>query len=409
MAIESCHDDLLAGHLGRDRTLQKVQESYWWPDWHSDVVNHVKSCTECSEHKPLPKNRVGPLTPFVVNDPWEKIGIDIVGKLPTTARGNNYIVILTDYMTKWVEAFAVPDITANRVSRRLVEDVFCRFAYPEASSPTEGNLLSTNTPTDILEEAPTSIEMRDYRVETQLRLQKAWALARENIKNAQKTQKTWYDRVSHMKDYGFHIGDKVWLTVPQFTKSARKENETAVEKMAVKWTGPHRIISCNRPTFKLLETLSPTEVILRQAHVRRLRYWTERRPVDSEENPSLTQQEILEEELKLAETANKLTRKPFRPKEYGTSQELTQRGIDPDEDSDHEIDGIEGEDAYEVEKIVNHRDTNNGREFLVKWKYWPAKHNTWETSMARSCPQATRVAASSSKKGGRGNDTTAQK
>ncbi|TPX60925.1 hypothetical protein PhCBS80983_g01412 [Powellomyces hirtus] len=184
-------------------------------------------------------------------------------------------------------------------------------------------LHQTNTSTDNLEEAPMNLEMRDYRAETQLRLQKAWALARENIKNTQKTQKTWYDRISHMKDYGFCIGDRVWLTVPQFTKSARKENETAVEKLAVKWTSPHCIISCNGPTFKLLETLSPTEVILRQAHVRQLRYWTERRPVNSKENPSLTQQEILEEELKLAETANKLIRKPFRPKAYGTSQELT--------------------------------------------------------------------------------------
>ncbi|TPX53027.1 hypothetical protein PhCBS80983_g06378 [Powellomyces hirtus] len=388
-------------------------------------------------------------------------------------------------MTKWVEAFAVPDITANRVSRRLVEDVFCRFGipgsivtdrgqsfisnlqrqilsllgthpaftspyHPEADGLTERfngtlvrmlqtyvnkyshddwdtqlpyNLLAyrtamhhsthespfflmfgrdprlpkdllhqTNTPTNNLEEAPTSIEMCDYRVETQLRLQKAWALARQNIKNAQKTQKTWYDRVSHMKDYGFCIGDKVWLAVPQFTKSARKENETAVEKMAVKWTGPHRIISCNVPTFKLLETLSPTEVILHHAHVRRLRYWTERRPVDSEKNPSLTQQEILEEELKLAERANKLTRKPFRPKAYGTLQELTRHGNDPDEDSDHEIDGIEREDAYEVEKIVNHRDTNDGREFLVKWKYWPAKHNTWETrENLRRAPDAVQT------------------
>ncbi|TPX51944.1 hypothetical protein PhCBS80983_g06536, partial [Powellomyces hirtus] len=86
-----------SGHLGRDRTLQKVQESYWWPGWHSDVVN--QSCAGCSEHKPLPKNRVGPLTPIVVNDPWEKTGINIVGKLPTTARGNNYIVVLTYNMT----------------------------------------------------------------------------------------------------------------------------------------------------------------------------------------------------------------------------------------------------------------------------------------------------------------------
>ena len=482
-ALEQCHDDLVSGHLGRDRTLRRVQESYWWPGWHQDTVNHVKSCVRCSATKPSPKLRVGNLNPVVVNDVWEKLGVDIVGRLPTTGRGNRYVVVLTDYLSKWVEAFAVPDITVNRVARRIVEDVFCRYGvpgslvsdrgqpfvsklqqrilrllgtvpaftspyHPEADGLTErfnGTLVKmiscyvneqthddwdvqlpylllayrtafhqsthespfylmfgrdVRLPKDLLqhsyhdweqtEEEPEvrhDIDVRDYKQEVQQRLQKAWESARANIREAQQLQRTWYDRVSHLDGCGFREGDKVWLAVPKFTRSARSEKQTTVEKFAVKWTGPHRVISHNGPTFKLLEVVSPTEVIYRQAHARRLRHWTNRKPVDPDEIPLLTDDEILDEELKIAETAAVLQRKPFRPKAYGTSKELVRRGIDPDGGSDdddlaHDDDGNaqdDNDDDWEVERLVAHRDTPSGRTFLVKWKYWPSRHNSWLT------------------------------
>ena len=37
------------------------------------------------------------------------MGIDIVGPLPVTNDGNEYIIVLCDYFTKWVETYAVSD------------------------------------------------------------------------------------------------------------------------------------------------------------------------------------------------------------------------------------------------------------------------------------------------------------
>lgn len=41
--------------------------------------------------------------------------IDLVGPLPTTARGNKYIVTLVDYFSKWPEAEALPNRSAKSV------------------------------------------------------------------------------------------------------------------------------------------------------------------------------------------------------------------------------------------------------------------------------------------------------
>ena len=44
------------------------------------------------------------------------MGIDLIGPLPTTSRGNKYIVTLIDYFSKWPEAAPLPDKTATGVA-----------------------------------------------------------------------------------------------------------------------------------------------------------------------------------------------------------------------------------------------------------------------------------------------------
>ena len=42
--------------------------------------------------------------------PFEKISWDIMGPLPPTPREHQYILVVTDLFTKWVEAFPLPNI-----------------------------------------------------------------------------------------------------------------------------------------------------------------------------------------------------------------------------------------------------------------------------------------------------------
>eukprot|EP00731_Ephydatia_muelleri_P026170 Em0018g270a len=45
---------------------------------------------------------------------WHKVGLDLIGPLPLTKKGNKYIVTLVDYFSKWPEATALPDKTATK-------------------------------------------------------------------------------------------------------------------------------------------------------------------------------------------------------------------------------------------------------------------------------------------------------
>ena len=64
-------------------------------------------------------------------------------QLPLTANGNCYVVCFVDYLTKWVEAFAVPDQRADTFAKLFVEHVVCRHGVPEELLSDRGaNFLS---------------------------------------------------------------------------------------------------------------------------------------------------------------------------------------------------------------------------------------------------------------------------
>lgn len=118
------------GHEGAEKTTQRIMQSYYWPGIWSDVKMWVKSCHKCQlfRPKPLPNNTENNITP--VEMPFTRVGLDIIGPLQETRKGNKYIITLVDYFTKWPEAKAIPNTTSEEVILFLTE-VFSRHGPPE--------------------------------------------------------------------------------------------------------------------------------------------------------------------------------------------------------------------------------------------------------------------------------------
>jgi len=81
---------------------------------YEDIRNYVKTCDDCQWRGGLQKNNIIHLIP--VKAPFQRIGIDIIGLLMITRRGNRYIVTAIDYFTKWPIAKALKETTAKAVS-----------------------------------------------------------------------------------------------------------------------------------------------------------------------------------------------------------------------------------------------------------------------------------------------------
>src|SRR5277367_980035 len=95
----------------------------------NDVEIYVKTCDQCQRRgKPQGENE---LHSIKIKEPFYQIGIDFVGLLSVTERGNKYIIVAMDYFTKWPEARAISEANAKEVSKFIYEDIICRHGCPK--------------------------------------------------------------------------------------------------------------------------------------------------------------------------------------------------------------------------------------------------------------------------------------
>ena len=118
------------GHEGVFKTYNRLKRDYYWPNMALDVRYMVTTCKRCQLFKPHSYNSFTEDIATNPSFPFVRVGLDIVGPLPVTSRGNQYIIVLVDYMTKWVEAEPTQSIESNDVIYFLSK-VFSRHGTPE--------------------------------------------------------------------------------------------------------------------------------------------------------------------------------------------------------------------------------------------------------------------------------------
>ena len=79
------HDHPSAGHPGRDETLRKVQQKYWWPGMKQWIADYVRGCAVCQQNKILTHRKKTPLYRISVPDnarPFQQVAMDLITGLP---------------------------------------------------------------------------------------------------------------------------------------------------------------------------------------------------------------------------------------------------------------------------------------------------------------------------------------
>jgi len=122
--IAECHDGALAGHLGRDKTLQLLQRQHSWVGMHTQVAEYVRSCHACQVNKPSTQLPYGLLHPLdIPAGPWDSVSLDLTF-LPLTSSGKDCCVVFVDRFTKFVRIVPCSrTITAPGVAQLYVTHV----------------------------------------------------------------------------------------------------------------------------------------------------------------------------------------------------------------------------------------------------------------------------------------------
>lgn len=129
--LKIAHDSILSGHLGVQRTTDRILTRFYWPGMHGDIVRYVRSCDRCQRTEPrgkIPKASLEEMP--VIDTPFKRVAVDIIGPInPMSERKNRFILTVVDYATRYPEAVALPSIETERVAEALFE-IYTRVGFP---------------------------------------------------------------------------------------------------------------------------------------------------------------------------------------------------------------------------------------------------------------------------------------
>ncbi len=123
------HDDILAGHPGRERTLIAARKKFSWPTMKIDITDHVSKCVQCAQHKgtvpkPAPILQYPPPA-----GPWDVVAIDLL-QLPASNHGSRYLLVCVDHFSRFVNLGPLQNKTAEPVAHALISNLFCPYSTP---------------------------------------------------------------------------------------------------------------------------------------------------------------------------------------------------------------------------------------------------------------------------------------
>ncbi|GJV22175.1 reverse transcriptase domain-containing protein [Tanacetum coccineum] len=114
--LENPHE---GGHHGANYTAKKVFDSgFYWPTIYLDAHDLVTWCDACQRQGKISQKDEMPQNSIQVCEIFDVWGIDFMGSFPSS-RGNKYILVAFDYLSKWVEAKALPTNDARVVVKFL--------------------------------------------------------------------------------------------------------------------------------------------------------------------------------------------------------------------------------------------------------------------------------------------------
>ncbi len=124
------HDTPVAGHPGKDRTLEALRRKYYWATMRIDTERHINQCIQCATYKGNVRKPAPMLEYPPPSYPMEVIGIDLLTLSPSR-QGSRYLLVCVDHLTRYIMLAPLKNKTAEAVAHALVTQVFLKHGTPK--------------------------------------------------------------------------------------------------------------------------------------------------------------------------------------------------------------------------------------------------------------------------------------
>jgi hypothetical protein len=138
------HDEHCGKRFADHKTRHKVLHmGYYWPPIFKDAKKYVQAFYNCQRKGRPNQDDEIPLQAQVVVQSFERRALDFFGPFNPKSNEKSYILVATNYMTKWLEAMALQNATEEEIIQLLFE-LFVRYGLPREVITDEGSQFTTN-------------------------------------------------------------------------------------------------------------------------------------------------------------------------------------------------------------------------------------------------------------------------
>ena len=416
--LSAYHDEPVAGHFGKGRTLHALQRKFWWKGMAEDVADYVASCSVCQRSKSRRHPPYGELQSLPVpNNPWQEVSMDFIVGLPPIFNGReevDSILVVVDRMTKMVRFLpTVSTITAVQLEELLHSEVWLRFGPPQGIVTDRGSVFTSQYWEEVC-----------FLMQTKRRLSTAFHPQTDG-----QTERNNQTLEQYLRCF-IDVNQRSWPTLLQFAEFAANNAVNASTTYA-----PHELLMGYVPDFNLIaedgartEGVPAAENRLRKIDA--LRKDAQQRMLSAQQSQKHYHDkhhkpiEFARGDLVLLSTKNlqlKVPNKKLAPKFIGPFRVLERVGkvayrlalpaqysrlhnvfsvsllepwlarvgdsVDPTESMPmHELN--DDPNQWTVEQVIAKKKIKSQLYYLVKWLDWPTEYNSWVASDDINHPDA---------------------
>jgi hypothetical protein len=110
-----------------------------WPTILEDCFEYYKGCQDCQRFGNIQRVPASALNPIIKPWPFRGWGIDLIGQInPPSSKGHKFVLLATDYFTKWVEVIPLKKVTSENMVEFVKEHIIYRFGIPQTITTDQG-------------------------------------------------------------------------------------------------------------------------------------------------------------------------------------------------------------------------------------------------------------------------------
>ena len=135
------------GVRGSHQSVYKMKwvirrNGYFWPTMLEDCFTYYKGCQGCQKFGNVQRAPASAMNPIIKLWPFRGWGIDLIGQIyPPSSKNDKFILVATDYFTKWVEAILLKNVTSRDMVEFVKEHIIYRFGIPRTITTNQGSIF----------------------------------------------------------------------------------------------------------------------------------------------------------------------------------------------------------------------------------------------------------------------------